>query len=248
MPGLGVVTFVTLFGAYPLVDVPAERINEFGVDAFAPIHADRQLHLTNAHAYVLQKDISALRLSLKFGASVSRATGLITQLQGSGSDGLMQQNYDSPAWGIGPTIEAKAAIWATPAARLTMDLSAAGMLYDRAFPAGGLRYGVGRAGYEQADAGPAEYRKDRGIAQNDQDADQRQRDRCAQRCEVQVDGLHVQRRQPRWAMTVERSALLVVLADDPAEVRLRAWRASHDRSDRPCHGNPGHSLPRSDIR
>jgi hypothetical protein len=140
MPGLGVVTFVTLFGAYPLVDVPAERINEFGVDAFAPIHADRQLHLTNAHAYVLQKDISALRLSLKFGASVSRATGLITQLQGSGSDGLMQQNYDSPAWGIGPTIEAKAAIWTTPAARLTMDLSAAGMLYDRAFPAGGLRY------------------------------------------------------------------------------------------------------------
>lgn len=140
MPGLGVVTFVTLFGAYPLVDVPAERINEFGVDTFAPIHADRQLHLTNAHAYVLQKDISALRLSLKFGASVSRATGHITQLQGSDSDGLMQQNYDSPAWGIGPSIEAKAAIWTTHSVRLTMDLSAAGMLYDRAFPAGGLRY------------------------------------------------------------------------------------------------------------
>lgn len=140
MPGLGVVTFVTLFGAYPLVDVPAERINEVGGDTFAPIHADRQLHLTNAHVYVLRKDISALRLTLKLGASVSRATGHITQLQGSDGDGPMQQDHDSPAWGIGPSIEAKAAIWTTPAARLTMDLSAAGMLYDRAFPAGGLHY------------------------------------------------------------------------------------------------------------
>lgn len=141
MQGLGVVTFVSLFVAYPLVDVPAERINELGGDAFVPIHADRQLHLTNAHVYVLRKEISALRLSLKLGVSLSRTTGHITQLQGSLNDGgLRQQNYDSPAWGIGPSMEARAAIWTTSAARLTMDLSAAGMLYDRAFPAGGLRY------------------------------------------------------------------------------------------------------------
>lgn len=141
MTGLGIVTFITLFGAYPLVDSPASRINELGIDSYEPLNSDRQLNLTNANVYFLQKELKTIGLTLKLGATLSRATGHITQLEEiDGTGFLRSQQYDSPAWGIGPSIEARFKVFESSRARLTMDLSASGMLYDREFPAGGLRY------------------------------------------------------------------------------------------------------------
>lgn len=143
MPALGILTFVTLFTAYPLVDAPAERVSEWGGEVFAPRHANRPLHLANLHGFVAHKEWHALGvpLSMKLGGTLSRATGQIIQLEGDINDGsLREQHHDSPAWGVGPSIEAKAALWTTPTVRWAMDLMASGMWYDRPFPAGGLRY------------------------------------------------------------------------------------------------------------
>jgi hypothetical protein len=138
---LGVITLAGMFGGYPLMDAPAQRIAEFGLDRLAPTKADRDLETTNVHIYLRQKRYDPLRLQLRLGGTLSRVTGSITQLTGSFEEGtLREETLPSPAWGIGPSAEAKFALLRTAPATLDLDFSAAVLLYDRDFPAGGKRY------------------------------------------------------------------------------------------------------------
>lgn len=141
MDGLGTLLLVGLFGSYPLLPAGTERIDEWGIDRFAPIHADRQLQLTQVNAYVLEKRVEPWRLQLRLGATAQRASGYITQLEGRFEDGTLRSvTYDSPGWGIGPTAEARFALWRGTRATLALDGSAALLVHDRRFPAGGLHY------------------------------------------------------------------------------------------------------------
>jgi lipid A 3-O-deacylase len=138
---LGVLTLAAMFGGYPLMDAPAQRIAEFGVDRLAPTKADRDLDTTDVHLYLRQKQYDPLRLQLRLGATLSRVTGSITQLTGSLEEGtLREETLSSPAWGIGPSAEARFALLRGAPASLDLDFSAAVLLYDRDFPAGGKRY------------------------------------------------------------------------------------------------------------
>lgn len=133
---------VSLFTGFAAIDTPRERINEAGVDGFAPTQANRQLHLVNAHVYLVQKSVDPLNLALRLGVSASHATGNITQIVGSLDEGTLRQEVlASRAWGLGPSGEAKFSIFRTGSLLLSLDVSAAAMLYDRPFPAGGMRYG-----------------------------------------------------------------------------------------------------------
>jgi len=138
---LGVLTLVSLFTGFAVIDAPRERVNGGGVDGFATTQANRQLHLVNAHVYLVQKAVDPPNLVLRLGLSVSRATGSITQVVGSLEDGTLRQEViASPALGLGPSAEAKLSIFRIGSALLSLDVSAAAMLYDRPFPAGGMRY------------------------------------------------------------------------------------------------------------
>jgi hypothetical protein len=135
----GLLTLAGLFGGYALVDTPATHLQEFGLDRFEPLHADRQIHLTNAHAVLREKQTAGGALSLRLGLVAQHARGEITQL----TDTLAQQTLDSPGTGLGLSAEARLRLWGG----LHLDASAAPMLYDRRFPAGGTHYnGMFQAG------------------------------------------------------------------------------------------------------
>lgn len=133
--GLGVLSLVTLFGGYALTDAPPMPLAEFGVDRLAPIHADRQIHTTSLQWRGREKQLADGRVSLRLGATASRATGWIEQLGPGG--GL---RMDSPGWGAGPAIDGRLDLLRAGAWTLRAEASAAVLLYDRRFPAGGDYY------------------------------------------------------------------------------------------------------------
>lgn len=135
----GLLTLAGLFGGYTLADVPSHRIQEFGLDHFEPLHANRQIDLVNASAYLREKRFEGWPLTLRLGVVAQHARGEITQL----SDTLSQQTLDSPGHGLGVSAEARLRVWKG----LHLDASATPMLYDRRFPAGGTYYnGMFQAG------------------------------------------------------------------------------------------------------
>jgi lipid A 3-O-deacylase len=139
--GAGVLTLLTLFGAFPVLDGPATGIAEVGMDRLAPTHDDRTLQTTNLHFFFTEKSWDPVRLKIRLGGTLSRVTGEITQLTGSFEDGTLRtERFDSPAWGVGPVAEARFDAWRARRMTLSADLSAGLMLYDRAFPAGGEHY------------------------------------------------------------------------------------------------------------
>ena len=135
----GLLTLAGLFGGYALADAPSTHIHDFGLDRFEPLHANRQLHLTNAHAYLRERRFENWPLTLRLGLVAQHARGEITQL----TDSLSEQTLDSPGHGLGVSAEARLRVWGG----FHLDASAAPMLYDRRFPAGGTHYnGMFQAG------------------------------------------------------------------------------------------------------
>lgn len=135
----GLLTLAGLFGGYTLADAPATRIQEYGLDSFEPLHANRQLHLTNAHAYLREKQLERWPITLRLGLVAQHARGEITQL----TDTLSEETLHSPGHGLGISAEARWRVWGG----LHLDASAAPMLYDRRFPAGSAHYnGMFQAG------------------------------------------------------------------------------------------------------
>jgi hypothetical protein len=146
--GLGFATLAFLFGGYLMVPAEGRPIREVGVDRMVPTSADRQLRTTSAHLYLREKDHAPLRLGLQLGVTGTRVRGTITQLEGSWEGGdLRSTTYDSPAWGFGPSVAGRITLLGAGSVRLSADVSASILLYDRRFPAGGERYnGMFQAG------------------------------------------------------------------------------------------------------
>lgn len=146
--GAGVLTIVSLFGAFPLIPGQPERFLEVGVDRLAPTKDDRPLDTLNLQAFLFEKRYAPLRLQLRVGATVTRVTGHIVQLEGSFEEGTLREvRLDSPAWGLGPVAEARFDVWHAGPLELAIDVSTGVMLYDRSFPAGGEHYnGMFQAG------------------------------------------------------------------------------------------------------
>jgi hypothetical protein len=135
MEGLGLVSLLTLFGGYAISDAPAEAVQVVGIDRLAPLHADRQIHTNSLQWRAREKLLLDGRASLRLGATVSRATGWISQPAEAGL-----QRLDSPAWGAGPAVDGRFTLLDHGGWRLNLDASAAVLLYDRRFPAGGDHY------------------------------------------------------------------------------------------------------------
>lgn len=133
--GTGILWVVSLFGGYALSDAPAMPIDEWGMDRLAPLHANRQIDTTSLQWRAREKVLLDGRASLRLGATVSRATGRIEQV---GADGAY--TLESPAWGVGPAMDGRFTLIERGGWRLTMDASAAVLVYDRRFPAGGYHY------------------------------------------------------------------------------------------------------------
>lgn len=141
MDGLGILSAIALFAGYPLAPAPSHPVSEWGLDRLSPLHADRQIHTTNLQWLALGKDLPDWRTELRLGVTLSRATGEIEQLEGRLEDGTLRAvRYDSPAWGIGPLAEGRFTAWQHEGLRLNLHLSAALLVYDRRFPAGGDHY------------------------------------------------------------------------------------------------------------
>lgn len=128
----GLLTLFGVFGSFALSDAPAHRIREFGLDYYEPLHADRQIHLVNVGVQLREKRLDSLPLSLRIGVLAQHARGEITQL----NDSLQPYTLDSPGVGLGVSGEARLRLWSG----LHLDASAAPMVYDRRFPAGGDYY------------------------------------------------------------------------------------------------------------
>lgn len=143
MAGLGIVTLITLFGGYGLLDAPAIPIREVGVDVFAPLDADRDIHTIQLDAMLREKSLADGRLTLRLGATGSVAAGRI-RVPEAGAFVVR----DSDAAGLGLSIEARWRLLSWQGVALNADLAATPMLYDRPFPAGGTHYGgMFRAGF-----------------------------------------------------------------------------------------------------
>jgi hypothetical protein len=141
MDGLGILTGIALFAAYPLTPDTGRPVQEWGIDHMVPIHADRQIRTTNLQWRGLGKDLAPLRTELRLGLTASRVTGQIRQLHGRIDDGsLTEVTLDSPGWGVGPTAEARFTVWQNAGFAVKFHVSAALLVYDRHFPAGGDRY------------------------------------------------------------------------------------------------------------
>lgn len=142
MGGLGILSVVGLFGGYILAEGPPSPIQEFGIDRLTPIHADRQITTTSLHWRAREKALAPGRAELRLGATVSRATGRIVQPVPGGLAVL-----DSPGWGAGPAVDLRLTLLQQPSWQLQLHGSAAVLLHDRRFPAGGDRYnGMFRVG------------------------------------------------------------------------------------------------------
>lgn len=140
MDGTGVLLGLSLFLGYPVLDGPVEHAPQIGFEHYKPIHADRQLHLDNAQVFLRTKTAFDGRLKLRLGVDVTHGAGHITQLQTDASGKLRAVDLDSPGTGIGPIAEANFRVFEQGPLQLNMDVSAAVLIFDRGFPAGGLKY------------------------------------------------------------------------------------------------------------
>jgi lipid A 3-O-deacylase len=146
--GLGQLTLLGLFGGAAFGGDELRPAEVIEVQHLRPTKPDRQLELTNVSWFFARKSIVPGRLDLNLGATATRAKGSITQLKGSFEDGTLRtETLDSPAWGLGPTVNANLRVFDVGAARFNLDVSGSVMLYDRGFPSGGSWYnGMVQAG------------------------------------------------------------------------------------------------------
>jgi len=140
IPGLGQATLLALFGGALYGSDATERTHAIELQHLQPTKAGRQIELDNATWTFAQQQHFGGQLTLKLGATASRARGSIEQLTGSFEQGtLRSETFASPAWGLGPTVGASLRLGQAGAATLRLETSGSLMLYDRAFPAGGTR-------------------------------------------------------------------------------------------------------------
>jgi hypothetical protein len=114
---------------------------EIQVDSLDPTKADRRLETINVHALLGEKRIDARPLAVRFGLTLSRVTGFITQLEGDFNRGtLHEQTSESSAWGIGPVVQQRVRVLGCSVFTLRTDFGEGALWYNRAFPHGGRRY------------------------------------------------------------------------------------------------------------
>lgn len=135
MDGVGTVWVLAMFGGYAFGGSPAADIQEWGVDRLLPLHDNRQIATTSLHWRRREKAFFGDRLTLRLGATVTRATGRIEQLGDQGAYTLA-----SPGWGAGPALDSRFTLLARDGWRLTLDSTVAVLLYDRRFPTGGKHH------------------------------------------------------------------------------------------------------------
>lgn len=139
--GLGQLTLLGLFGGALFGGDDPQAVHAIEVQRIAPSKAERQLELTNTSWFFAKKPVLEDRLDLRMGVTATRATGSITQLEGSFEEGTLRSvTLGSPAWGLGPTVSASLKLAELGPVRLNLDASGSVMFYDRSFPAGGSRY------------------------------------------------------------------------------------------------------------
>lgn len=114
---------------------------EVQLDSLEPIHADRHLKTTDVHVLAAEKRFDTLPLTLRFGVTLSRPSGSITQLEGDFNQGtLHEQTFASSAWGFGPMTQQRLRILHWSDLKLSADLGEGLLWYDHDFPSGGRRY------------------------------------------------------------------------------------------------------------
>jgi lipid A 3-O-deacylase len=114
---------------------------EIQVDSLDPTKSDRRLETINVHALLGEKRIDARPLAVRFGLTLSRVTGFITQLEGDFNRGtLHEQTSESSAWGIGPVVQQRVRVLGCSVFTLRTDFGEGALWYNRAFPHGGRRY------------------------------------------------------------------------------------------------------------
>lgn len=118
-----------------------QRALEAQVDSLEPTHANRHLKTTDVHVLVAEKRVDTLPFTLRFGVTLSRPSGSITQLEGDFNQGtLHEQTFASSAWGFGPVMQQRLRILHWSDLRLSADLGEGVLWYDHDFPSGGRRY------------------------------------------------------------------------------------------------------------
>jgi len=114
---------------------------EAQVDSLDPTKMDRRLKTINVHALLAEDRFHALPLAIRFGVTLSRATGFITQLEGDFNRGTVHgQTSASSAWGIGPVVQQRLQVLRWSGFTLRADLGEGALWYNHDFPHGGRRY------------------------------------------------------------------------------------------------------------
>ena len=114
---------------------------EVQVDVLGPIKADRHLETIDVHAFFAQKRFDVLPLVvMRFGLTLSRAYGSITQLVGNFDQGTLRaQTFASSAWGFGPIMQERLELFRGSGITLRADFGEAALWYGHDSQAGGDR-------------------------------------------------------------------------------------------------------------
>jgi lipid A 3-O-deacylase len=114
---------------------------EVQVESLHPTKADRRLETIDVHVLLGEKRFDVLPLALRFGVTLSRVTGFITQLEGDFNRGaLHEQTFASSAWGLGPVAQQRLQLLRWEVFTLGADLGESVLWYNDDFPSGGRRY------------------------------------------------------------------------------------------------------------
>ena len=114
---------------------------EIQVDSLHPTKGDRRLETIDVHMLLGEKRFDFLPLAMRFGVTLSRVTGFITQLEGDFNRGtLHEQTIESSAWGFGPVAQQRLRLLRWEAFTLRADLGEGLLWYNHDFPSGGRQY------------------------------------------------------------------------------------------------------------
>ena len=114
---------------------------EIQVDSLHPTKGDRRLETIDVHVLLGEMRFDFLPLAMRFGVTLSRVTGFITQLEGDFNRGtLHEQTIESSAWGFGPVAQQRLRLLRWEAFTLRADLGEGLLWYNHDFPSGGRQY------------------------------------------------------------------------------------------------------------